>query len=132
MKFKQYKRTNIVEMAAYEDGSLLSSAVSITQADKENGSPKAGDMIARNPENHEDMWLVTKNDFAANFEVAPQTFKERLVIEVEELETRVDKLRSALSVGLIPESAIPDLNKQLATMTPYLEIVSARLQKLVE
>lgn len=42
--------------------------VSISQADLENGSPKLGDMIARNPENHGDMWLVAKLYFEQNFE----------------------------------------------------------------
>jgi hypothetical protein len=34
------------------------------------GSPKAGDMIARNPGNHEDQWLVAAQYFADNFEAA--------------------------------------------------------------
>jgi hypothetical protein len=33
-------------------------------------SPKAGDMIARNPENHEDQWLVAAQYFADHFEAA--------------------------------------------------------------
>ena len=32
--------------------------VSISEADLNNGSPKIGDMIARNPKNHNDKWLV--------------------------------------------------------------------------
>jgi hypothetical protein len=42
--------------------------VSISRPDMEAGSPKAGDMIARNPKNHADMWLVAKQYFADNFE----------------------------------------------------------------
>jgi len=42
-------------------------AVSISAADKANGSPKAGDMIARNPLNHDDLWLVAAAYFFANF-----------------------------------------------------------------
>lgn len=34
----------------------------------ENGSPKIGDMIARNPKNHEDQWLVAEQYFNDNFE----------------------------------------------------------------
>jgi len=33
-----------------------------------SGSPKVGDMIARNPKNHNDMWLVAKVYFEDNFE----------------------------------------------------------------
>lgn len=42
--------------------------VSVSAADRENGSPKAGDMIARNPANHEDRWLVAADYFRENFE----------------------------------------------------------------
>jgi hypothetical protein len=43
--------------------------VSVSQADKEAGSPKLGDMIARNPVDHKDMWLVAKDYFEANLEL---------------------------------------------------------------
>ena len=46
--------------------------VSITDADKANGSPKIGDMIARNPANHNDQWLVAKKYFEDNFETIDQ------------------------------------------------------------
>lgn len=42
--------------------------VSISDADRQNGSPKIGDMIARNPKNHNDQWLVAKQYFEDNFE----------------------------------------------------------------
>jgi hypothetical protein len=42
--------------------------VSVSPADKKAGSPKAGDMIARNPKNHADQWLVEAKYFADNFE----------------------------------------------------------------
>jgi hypothetical protein len=44
--------------------------VSISQVDKDNGSPKEGDMIARNPENHLDQWLVAKDFFEQNYTLA--------------------------------------------------------------
>jgi hypothetical protein len=44
--------------------------VSISLPDLEAGSPKAGDMIARNPKNHDDQWLVAAAYFADNFEPA--------------------------------------------------------------
>jgi hypothetical protein len=44
------------------------SGVSISAPDKQAGSPKAGDMIARNRKNHADKWLVTEQYFADNFE----------------------------------------------------------------
>lgn len=42
--------------------------VSVSDADIEAGSPKEGDMIARNPKNHADRWLVARQYFAENFE----------------------------------------------------------------
>ena len=40
----------------------------MSAADKKAGSPKAGEMIARNPNNHVDQWLVEAKYFADNFE----------------------------------------------------------------
>ena len=42
--------------------------VSISDVDLKNGSPKLGDMIARNPKNHDDQWLVARDYFLDNFE----------------------------------------------------------------
>ena len=41
--------------------------VSISAEDKANGSPKKGDMIAFNPNNMDDMWLVAENYFKNNY-----------------------------------------------------------------
>lgn len=72
MEFKKYRRTNIAEMHEYNPHVMYSKEfmdkVSISEVDKANGSPKAGDMIARNPDNHNDVWLVAKEYFENNFE----------------------------------------------------------------
>ena len=74
--FKKYRRSQIAEIRKvdYSDidwfeahGSTLK-VVSISQADLLNGSPKIGDMIARNPKNHEDQWLIAEQYFKDNFE----------------------------------------------------------------
>lgn len=69
-EFKKYRRSNIAEAREYQPGEELSGRVSISAADKESGSPKPGDMIARNPEKHEDQWLIAADYFAKNFEPA--------------------------------------------------------------
>lgn len=46
--------------------------VSISMPDRDAGSPKDGDWIARNPKNHEDRWLVAAEFYAANFEPAEE------------------------------------------------------------
>lgn len=79
-KFKNYQRTQIAEMREvtqadidqYKSKDYISVfgwqyVVSISSADKENGSPKIGDMIARNPKNHFDQWLVSEEYFKNNF-----------------------------------------------------------------
>ena len=66
-KFKKYRRKSVSEMMEWEEGMDLTS-VSISNVDLENGSPKEGDMIARNPNNHDDKWLVAKQYFLDNLE----------------------------------------------------------------
>lgn len=68
-EFKQYRRTQIAEMTPWSsDSDLDLTIVSVSKPDLEAGSPKDGDMIARNPKNHADMWLVAAKYFADNFE----------------------------------------------------------------
>lgn len=66
-EFRQYLRKQIAELRPYVDGESTT-GISISDADVSAGSPKAGDMIARNPKNHEDQWLVSAAYFADNFE----------------------------------------------------------------
>ncbi len=68
-EFKKYRRSQIAELREYVPGESLDlQKVSISQADLDAGSPKEGDMIARNPKNHEDQWLVAAQYFQDNFE----------------------------------------------------------------
>ncbi|WP_192246153.1 hypothetical protein [Mesorhizobium silamurunense] len=67
--FMQYRRKQIAELRPWQPGDDMS-RVSVSAPDKESGSPKAGDMIARNPKNHDDMWLIAAAYFADNFEPA--------------------------------------------------------------
>lgn len=82
LKFKQYRRKQIAELRpvtnadikAFKNDKHIHSMkdtqfhVSVSDVDKDNGSPKIGDMIARNPKNHDDQWLVAKEYFDNNFE----------------------------------------------------------------
>lgn len=67
-EFKPYRRKQIAELREYTPGEELSERVSVAAVDREAGSPKVGDMIARNPANHADQWLVAAAYFAENFE----------------------------------------------------------------
>jgi hypothetical protein len=66
-EFKQYRRSQIAEMTDWEPGFDMA-GVSISDADRDAGSPKTGDKIARNPKNHADRWLVAAAYAADNFE----------------------------------------------------------------
>ena len=83
-EFTKYRRTQVAEMRPVTDydvevynnhaGELIvmnekrAVKVSISVEDLANGSPKSGDMIARNPKNHNDQWLVAEQYFKDNFE----------------------------------------------------------------
>jgi hypothetical protein len=66
-EFAKYRRKQIAELRAYEPGELMA-GISVSAEDTKAGSPKPGDMIARNPKNHDDRWLVAAQYFADNFE----------------------------------------------------------------
>ncbi len=79
-EFKKYRRTQIAEMRPITNDDVKQFrerhkletengvTVSISEPDIENGSPKIGDMVARNPKNHNDQWLVAEEYFNDNFE----------------------------------------------------------------
>lgn len=86
-KFKEYRRKQVAELREVTLGDIEDfkksskiqistdlgdwkhpNKVSISDEDLKNGSPKIGDMIARNPKNHNDQWLVAERYFNDNFE----------------------------------------------------------------
>jgi hypothetical protein len=81
--FKEYRRSQIAEMREVKELDInvfknhgfihiseypFGNNISISDADKNNGSPKIGDMIARNPKDYSDQWLVAEQYFKDNFE----------------------------------------------------------------
>lgn len=78
-KFKQYRRSQIAELRPVTDEEIElrqfittrsqnREPISVSSEDLKNGSPKKGDMIARDPKNHNDQWLVSEKYFNDNFE----------------------------------------------------------------
>lgn len=63
---KEYIKKNGQPMFPWELDTDMT-GVSISDADKNNGSPKQGDMIAFNPINPADKWLVAKKFFEDNY-----------------------------------------------------------------
>lgn len=71
-EFKRYLQKQIVEIRPYVAGETLLFWVSISRVDRQAGSPKVGDMIARNSKNHNDQWLVAKARFEETYEPIKQ------------------------------------------------------------
>jgi hypothetical protein len=74
-QWKKYTRPGVTEMMPWSPDLDLN-GVSISQADRDGGSPKPGDMIARNPFNHADRWLVAAAYFLGNFAPLKEPVKE--------------------------------------------------------
>ena len=79
MEFRKYRRKQIAELREVTEHEIelrqlittrsrSREPISVSREDLQNGSPKKGDMIARNPKNHADQWLVAKKYFGDNFE----------------------------------------------------------------
>lgn len=69
-QFLKFRRTQIAHMRPWVPGESMAD-ISISSEDVKAGSPKAGDMIARNPKNFSDRWLVAAQYVADNFEPVP-------------------------------------------------------------
>jgi hypothetical protein len=66
-EFKLYRRKQIAELRPWQKGDDMT-GVNVSVVDRLAGSPVEGDMIARNPKNHDDKWLIAKKYFNDNFE----------------------------------------------------------------
>ena len=60
MEWKKYKRRTVTEMRPFDPGNDARWA----------GHP--GDMVARDPANHTDEWLVTEEFFKTNYELVSE------------------------------------------------------------
>jgi hypothetical protein len=83
-EFKKYRKKGIVELRPYIIGEDLS-MISISQED----NPKEGDMIARNLENYDDMWLVDKEYYEKHFEEISSIDKCSLLDDVVTISKRL-------------------------------------------
>lgn len=82
-EFKNYRKKALTEMRPVSEADIRAFRsdrreahsmrdhefkVSISETDIASGSPKFGDMIARNSDNHDDQWLIAKEYFDENYE----------------------------------------------------------------
>lgn len=63
MTWQRYRKKGITEIRPYVEGEPLTD-VSI----QPGAQPQPGDWIARDPNNHSDQWLITKDFFEINYE----------------------------------------------------------------
>lgn len=63
--YKNYRKKNVQPMRPYIPGEPID-GVSVSDGD----ILEVGGMIARNQNNHDDLWYVSKSFFQANYELA--------------------------------------------------------------
>jgi hypothetical protein len=64
---KLYRKRGLTRMSPWDEQTNMD-GVSISQDDRDKGSPKRGDMIAQSTLNPDDRWLISKIYFEANYE----------------------------------------------------------------
>ena len=62
-----YRKKALQELVPWND-KISMDGISISDTDRANGSPKKGDMIAVNPKDFTDAWLVAEQFFKDNYE----------------------------------------------------------------
>lgn len=141
MEFKKHKRkgalSELIKVQDYIQSNGNINDVSISAPDL--ALPKEvfeQGFIARNPDNHNDKWYISKEYYDKNLEevVEPkqETFYDRLLKERDELSEKFNKLAEFISN---PEKAMEvsgrtqyDLLKQQANhMAAYLNILDQRI-----
>jgi hypothetical protein len=65
--WKKYRKHAVTEIMIWS-ADVSMDAISVSPEDRASGHPRTGDMVARNPSNHSDMWLMTEAFFKANYE----------------------------------------------------------------
>ncbi len=113
-QFTKHRRSQIAELRPYVDGEDMAH-ISVAAVDAEAGSPKAGDMIARNPKNHADQWLVAAQYYADNFEPVTEQSTNRLYIEA--LKDALAAIGNAPSVGEAEQRIIDLIDKNELVLT---------------
>jgi hypothetical protein len=66
---RNYRKKVIQPMYPYISGEALHPNVTVALDDREKGSPKPGDMIAVNPKDSSNRWLVEAKFFEDNYEI---------------------------------------------------------------
>ncbi len=65
--FNLYQKVTVTEIRRYVEGEKLPAEINIADYYLKKGSPKTGDMICRNRNNHDDMWLIDEDYFKTHY-----------------------------------------------------------------
>jgi hypothetical protein len=133
-KMQDYRKKNVQPMEPWTPDVDME-GVSVSEPDIANGSPLAGDMIAINPADPSDRWLVSADFFVTNYESAVPaptgTALERVKVELEELFIRLEALKGfkggEVYTGL-SKTDQRNLRLQLVHMEDYAAILTKRIQ----
>jgi hypothetical protein len=146
-EFKRYQRKGLSEMRPFVSEEVIDiREISISPEDLKNGSPQAGDMIARNPKNHNDQWLVAKKYFDDNLELYSEDAKkegnvieskflphqQRVIDERTELIDKITKLHNFFKTEIFGNLDDEDqdlLDQQVQKMMNYADILFKRINK---
>lgn len=117
--FTQYRRSQIAELRSWQPGEDMSQ-ISVSIPDREAGSPKPGDMIARNPKNPADQWLVAAQYFADNFEPVGSSASKAALPEEAEVINAVSILRFMANNVFKEDAANAEAAEKIATLLSAL------------
>jgi len=107
-ELKKYRKKQLQQMIPWEPN-IPMELVSISEADKANGSPKQGDMIAINSYDATDMWLIASEFFNTNYEEV--NTRPNLKAELVEAIENASYIESYTSLRLLTvEDAIEAIN----------------------
>lgn len=121
MNFTKHKRKGLSEMvsaAEFQEKNGIWTKVSISEPDKKLGETDADKFmqgfVARNPNNHEDMWYVAKDYYDQNLEPAEEQAKSNLTfgqaIEAAKQGRRIARLGwngSGMFAYIVPAASYP-------------------------
>jgi len=93
--------------------------VSVSEADKANGSPKVGDMIAINPKDEGDMWLVAEKFLKENYDLVPDESDTTTFKDLHDKATKNIDFWQAKCEEL--EDVIADRNAKIAELEAEVE-----------
>ena len=105
-EFREYQKSSFITARPYVPGESLE-RVSVSPHDIDKGHPMDGDMIACDPNNTDDQWLVSCNYFHNNY--ALRDGSEKKDAEIARLQHRVAELEEEIynAVNLLDGAVCP-------------------------